>query len=131
MLRTDRLYYGHSTVNIFLRPFCYSPFTYVATCVLDFDKKEHKSTKGPVEYDSVKLIRFAPDCISLIACLTTQNKLAVFKVEKKKGDDTKSGYRIVYMENVNFAQKHVHDMRHIGIAGNGIIFYIKISSTPV
>uniref|UniRef100_A0A914V925 Transducin beta-like protein 2 n=1 Tax=Plectus sambesii TaxID=2011161 RepID=A0A914V925_9BILA len=83
----------------------------------DFAEKEHKSTRGSVDLDHSRLVKFAPDSKSIILALAVTNKVGVYKLARREDGGNRVKFQPV--DSVEFPEKHVRDIVSIGIACSG------------
>uniref|UniRef100_A0A0N5AKB6 WD_REPEATS_REGION domain-containing protein n=1 Tax=Syphacia muris TaxID=451379 RepID=A0A0N5AKB6_9BILA len=83
----------------------------------DFYEREHKFVRGNIDLDNASRVAFGPDSKSVLLSLQMNNKLSVYKIVKK--EETSHGYRLLPVENVDFAEEHDRDINGVGFACNG------------
>ncbi|CAJ0915059.1 unnamed protein product, partial [Mesorhabditis belari] len=84
--------------------------------IKDFEEKEHKFSRNPLEFDRMTLVSFGPDSKSLLVAMKRENKLGVYTIQKREDTGTK---RLTKVESVDFPKVHTQNITQIGFASNG------------
>uniref|UniRef100_A0A915L9H3 Transducin beta-like protein 2 n=1 Tax=Romanomermis culicivorax TaxID=13658 RepID=A0A915L9H3_ROMCU len=95
----------------------------------EFESKDHKAVRGSFDYDNAHKICFAPDSISLIACMEHDYEVAVHKLAKKDS----STLKIVEIDGVKFpyGDLHKNEVISMGVSVNGKYLMTASSDTTV
>jgi len=85
--------------------------------VKDFSLKEHKYTRGNVEFDYPSCISLSPDSRAFIVGLGTEHLLRVYKIHKTKKEDGPPQMSIT--QEFDFPKEHKMDIISVAISPNG------------
>jgi len=83
----------------------------------DFALKEHKYTRGNVEYDHPISVSLSPDSRAFIVGLGTEHLIRVFKIHKSKKDDGTPHTTIT--QEFDFPKEHKCELVSVAISPNG------------
>jgi len=85
--------------------------------VKDFALKEHKYTRGNVEFDYPSCISLSPDSRAFIVALGTEHLLRVYKIHKTKKEDGTPHMSVT--QEFDFPKEHKIDIISVAISPNG------------
>lgn len=80
--------------------------------IRDLTQKEHKTLRVNLEFDHATFVAWSPDSKAFIIHTVRENRIAVYKIEKKKDGHIGSATQVMTFDNVCFSWYFFSLIRH-------------------